>query len=129
MNSLLFLIIIFFILIYRNEQPVNNFIKWGNPIARLRIAPINDVRIPPIQEVMNQVNQHQIQLMQSQMNQNIENNDTINQSNENNILRINLSRRNEQNEIEIEWKIKIEWHGELIILNALWYMMRVGSIK
>ena len=103
--------------------------KGGNPIAGLRIAPINDVRIPPIQEVMNQVNQHQIQLMQSQMNQNMENNDEINQSNENNILRINLSRRNEENEIEMEWKIKIEWHGGLIILNSLCYMMRVGSIK
>ena len=76
--------------------------KGGNPIAGLRIAPINDARIPPIQEVMNQVNQHQIQLMQSQIYQNIENNDEINEPNENNILRINLSRRNEENEIEME---------------------------
>ena len=43
--------------------------KGGNPITGLRIAQINNVRIPPVQDVMNQVNNHQIQLMQSQMHQ------------------------------------------------------------
>ena len=43
--------------------------KGGNPITGLRIAPIVDERIPPIQDTINQVYQHQIQMMQSQINQ------------------------------------------------------------
>ena len=76
--------------------------KGGNPITGLRIAPIVDERIPPIQDTMNQVNQHLIQMMQSQINQNINNDNEISENNEGNNIRINLIRRNEDNEIEIE---------------------------
>ena len=76
--------------------------KGGNPITGLRIAPIVDGRIPPIQDLMNQVNQHQIQMMQSRINQNIENDNEINEDNERNHIRINLIRRNANDEIEME---------------------------
>ena len=76
--------------------------KGGNPITRLRISPIVDERIPPIQDTMNQVNHHQIQMMQSQINQNINNDNEISENNEGNNIRINLIQRNASNEIEIE---------------------------
>lgn len=76
--------------------------KGGNPITGLRIAPIVDERIPPIQDTMNQVNQHQIQMMQSQINQNINNVNEINENNEGNNIKINLIQRNAGDEIEIE---------------------------
>ena len=51
---------------------------------------------------MNQVNQHLIQMMQSQINQNINNVNEINENNEGNNIKINLIQRNAGDEIEIE---------------------------
>jgi len=72
--------------------------KGGNPITGLRI----DGRIPPKKDTKNQVNQHQIQMMHSQFNQNINNDNEIKENNEGNNIRINLIQRNASDEIEIE---------------------------
>ena len=70
---------------YRNQQPINRYMKAGVPIAGLKIEQMPNEIIEPMQNSINQINQYQNRIRDSNDHQN-----QIPQISQNSTIRINF---------------------------------------
>ena len=94
---------------YRNQQPINRYMKAGVPIAGLKIEQMPNEIIEPMQNSINQINQYQNRIRDSNDHQNeeiqninMQERNQIPQINQNSTIRINLNRNENDRELDLD---------------------------